>query len=197
MKRLHVFSSAAVLAIVLSVDALVSIPALAAEGRTASPTPSLELLFELKLPTDGEIQPYVEADQPLAQGFSMSRDLVAQGEGRTTGKWLEGAFRWSLLARRYPGSPFGRLHLTGWLESDDGAEIFLRATGYSQEDGTQMSATTLFTLTGGFEVELEPAYEWLNGVVALIDGQLDPETNTFHYRAWVPSEVLERRAPTE
>ncbi len=197
MNRLHVLPSMAVLVIVLSVEALAPMPALAAEVEGRDPMPSLELLFELSLPTEGAIRPYVEADQRLDRSFSMSRDLVAQGEGHAKGKWLHGDFRWSLLARRYPGSSFGRLHLTGWLESEDGAELFFRATGYGHDDASRVSAETLLTLTGGFEVELEPAYEWLNGVVALIDGRLDTETNTFHYRAWVPSEVLERRAPTE
>lgn len=45
--------------------------------------------------------------------------------------------------------------------------------------------------------ELEPDFEWLNGIVALIEGTLDAETNTFHYRAWAPSEVLMHRAPSE
>ncbi len=160
-------------------------------------SPHLDLLFELELAAEDEILPYIEAEESIDHTFSMSRDLVAQGEGRVTGRLLAGEFRWSLLGRKYPGNPFGRLHLTGWLETEDGAEMFFRATGYAHDEDTRISTVTVFSLTGGFEVELEPQYEWLNGIVVLIEGRFDPDTKTFNYRAWVPSEVLARRAPTQ
>ena len=197
MNRSFTFRPAAFVAMALSAGALLSSPRFTAEAESADVRPSLALLFELDLTAEGEILPYVEAEEPLDRSFSMSRDLVAQGEGRVTGRWLEGAFRWSLLGRKYPGHPFGRVHLTGWLETEDGAELFLRATGYAHDEDSRISTATLFSITGGFEVELEPEHEWLNGIVVLIEGRLDPETETFHYRAWVPSDVLARRTPTE
>ena len=70
-------------------------------------------------------------------------------------------------------------------------------TGYAHDEDDVISPATLFSLTGGFEVELEPDYEWLNGIVLLIEGHLEPDTQTFQYRAWAPNEVLQRGAPAE
>ena len=89
------------------------------------------------------------------------------------------------------------MHFTGWLEADDGAEMFLRATGYAHDDEAVISPATVFSITGGFEVELEPEYEWLNGIAVLIDGRIDSDGQTFQYRAWALKEVVQRQAPTE
>ena len=187
----------AVSAVTLWLAVLAAQPALAQDVSSQASLPSLELIFELDLEVEGEIAPYVEAEQAFDRSFSMSRDLVAQGEGRLTGPQLEGSFRWSLLARKHLEQPFTRVHLTGWLETEDGAEMFLRATGYARDDDAIISPSTTFSMTGEFEVELEPDYEWLNGILVLIDGRFDSTTQTFQYRAWVTDSLLQRPAPTD
>ena len=121
-------------ALALSLVPLVTESGIAQDANSfQAGVPPLELLFELDLEVEGTIEPYVEAKEKLDRSFSMSRDLVAQGEGRLAGPWLEGTFRWSLLGRKHPEQPFARVHFTGWLETEDGAEMFLRATGYAHD----------------------------------------------------------------
>lgn len=152
---------------------------------TSSLDTTLEFFFEAELTAEGEIKPFVVADDPFDRSFSMSRDLVAQGNGSLRGPDLAGTITWSMLVRKFPEHDYGRTHVTGWLETADGAEIFFRATGYVRGfDTAPGTATYNATLT--FEADLEPEYEWLNSVLAIWQGSFDADTKTFRYRAYVP-----------
>ena len=155
-----------------------------AERDVVTP-PVLELLFEADLVVGGEVRPFVTTDDPFDRSFSMSRDLVAQGEGAFRGPRLGGVLSWSMLVRRYTEADFGRAHLTGWLETPDGAEIFFSGLGVAElpESGAEAESTYLVTVT--FEAD-EPAYGWLNSTIALAEGSFDPSASTFHYRLWIP-----------
>jgi hypothetical protein len=150
-------------------------------GKTEFP---MVLLFEATLEVEGEVKPPVKAADPFDRSFSMSRDLVAQGDGSIQGPRLSGTLTWSQLERRHPDHGYARTHFTGWLETADGAEVFLKASGYSPDAVADEDRVDTGYLT--FEADLEPDYEWLNSVVALWQGHLDPVSRDYIYRAFVP-----------
>ena len=183
-----VFLSA--LALLLASSAIAS-PAERSAGPILGQATSLtdttfELFFEAELVAEGEIKPFVVADDPFDRSFSMSRDLIAQGSGTLRGPSLEGTVTWSKLVRKFPEHHYGRTHVSGWLETDQGAEIFFKATGYVQDLDTESAGAPIYSASLSFEADLEPDYEWLNSVLAIWQGSFDPETSTFRYRAYVP-----------
>ncbi len=153
---------------------------------TSSTDTTLEFFFEAELVADGEIKPFVVSDDPFDRGFSMSRDLVAQGNGSLRGPDLEGTVTWSMLVRKFPEHDYGRTHVTGWLETEGGAEIFFKATGYVRDLDATSTGVPIYNASLSFEADLEPEYEWLNSVLAIWQGSLDAKTKAFRYRAYVP-----------
>ena len=94
----------------------------------------LILLFEAELQATGEVKPYVVSDYMYNQGFSMRRDLIAQGEGTFKGERLQGTLSWSKLARKYPDHNYSDAMTVGWMETNDGAHRQDLAAG--REDGS-------------------------------------------------------------
>jgi len=159
-------------------------------------TPPFELLLEVTLTAEAEVSGFVEAEDPFDRSFSMKRDLIAQGEGKAIGV-LPGEIRWSLLGRDVPQADRARIHLTGWLETPDGAEVFFVATGLALEPAATLTGSTLLLASGRFEAELEPDYDWLNSVLAWWRGRFDPETRTFTFQVWTSPESVERSKDAE
>lgn len=148
----------------------------------------LELLFEAEFHAYEEVtKAYVLNNDPLSRfSFSMSRDLIAQGEGTFIGPRLRGTLDWSKLARKYVDSPYSSTLVSGWLETHDGAEVMYEAIGYAVPDTTH-PGTWHYTATLRFEEADEP-YGWLTNVAAIWIGTFDIETGSAHYRAYVSSQ---------
>lgn len=180
----------------LPLVALLSLVLLPSLGRAES-APALELLFEGNFVAEAGIASYVEADDPFDRSFRMKRDLIAQGEGKVAGALLRGTVRWSLLGRTVPGTDYGRIHLSGWLETPGGAEIFFTATGFGLGESHSVTRSTALIATGRFEAELEPGYAWLNSTISLWRGRFDPESQSLSFEIWAPVESIAAALPTD
>ena len=148
----------------------------------------LELLFEAESSADGEVKPYVVSDNPFSFGFSMQRDLIAQGKGTFQGPRIRGTLTWSKLARKFREHEYSNTWVTGWLETEDGAEIMYEAKGYAVIPDMTQPGNWMYTATVRFEEPDEP-YEWMSNVVAVWVGDFNVETGKAHYRAYIPSEL--------
>lgn len=148
----------------------------------------LALLFEADLKAEGAVKPFVASDDPWGVGFSMRRDLIAQGQGAFHGPRLRGTLDWSKLARKFADQPYLHTLVSGWLLTDDGAEIMYEARGYAVPDAVHAGR---WHYTGGLRFELADApYAWLDGVAAVWTGTFDVSTGTAHYRAYLPESLL-------
>lgn len=168
----------------------------AARAQTPSVPPNgsgLELLFEAELESYGEAKPYVESGGSFYRGFSMGRDLIAQGEGTFAGPKMRGIITWSKLNRKFPDYSHTSAHLVGFLEMDDGAEVMYKALGYAVVPNPEQPSRWLYTATLRFE-EPDAPYEWLTDVVAIWIGEFDVETGKARYWAYVLSQET---TPTE
>ncbi len=156
---------------------------LAASAPAQTP-PGLTLLFEAELKAPGDVKPYVASDDPWGVGFSMRRDLIAQGEGTFHGPRLRGTLDWSKLARKFADQPYLQTLVSGWMLTDDGAEIMYEARGYAVPDAVHPGR---WHYTGALRFELADApYAWLDGVAAVWAGTFDADTGTALYRAYLP-----------
>lgn len=152
----------------------------------AGASPELGVLLSVELVAEAEVSPYVEMQDPTDSRFSMQRHLIAQGEGRIERGALAGEMRWSLLGKKVPGHPFGRVHLAAWLILEDGAEILVSATGYVHGDDMRPSIDSLYFLTGELQAELEPQYAWVESAPTFWRGRFDPSGPSFRFDAFVP-----------
>ena len=168
---------------------LVTAAALLPASTGAAPSPALELLFEGVFVAEAGVSPHVKADDPFDRSFSMKRDLIAQGEGTSSGL-LAGTVRWSLLGRSTADTGYGRIHLTGWVETPEGAEIFFTATGFALGESAALTASTTLIGSGHFEADLEPAYEWLNSTLTMWRGRYEPQSQTLSFQVWAPRESI-------
>ncbi len=160
----------------------------AATAQTPSVPPNgsdLELLFEAELESYGEAKPYVESGGTFYRGFSMGRDLIAQGEGTFAGPKMRGIITWSKLNRKFADYSHTSAHLVGFLEMDDGAEVMYKALGYAVVPNPEQPSRWLYTATVHFE-EPDAPYEWLTEVVAIWIGEFDVETGKARYWAYLP-----------
>lgn len=160
--------------------------AAAAQTPTVPPNGSdLDLLFEAELASYGEAKPYVESDGSFSRGFSMRRDLIAQGEGTFAGPNMKGTITWSKLNRKFADFAYTSAHLVGFLEMDDGAEVMYKALGYAVVPNPEQPGRWLYTATVRFE-EPDAPYEWLTEVVAIWIGEFDVETGKARSWAYLP-----------
>ncbi len=92
------------------------------------------------------------------------------GDGTVTGTRLAGRMVWSNHAdRRGDGTMLPNVR--GVITTADGAEVFVELTGrtvFDDAGGQQMLFAT-------FEAE-DPAYVWLNAVICVGEGRIDPGT---------------------
>ncbi|MFQ5569624.1 MAG: DUF3237 family protein [Rhodothermales bacterium] len=146
----------------------------------------LELLFEAELTSYGEAKPYVESSGSFYRGFSMRRDLIAQGEGTFAGPKMRGTITWSKLNRKFADHTHTSAHLVGFLEMDDGAEVMYKALGYAVVPNPEQPNRWLYTATVRFE-EPDAPYAWLTEVVAVWIGEFDVETGNARSWAYLPS----------
>ncbi|MCI0412281.1 hypothetical protein L0222_05695 [bacterium] len=148
----------------------------------------LELLFEAKLKANGEVKPYVETVEPFS-GFSMSRDLIAQGEGSIQGPVLKGTITWSQLAIRFEKEPVLNTHVSGWITFNDGSEIFFNGIGHAARPDPEQPDRWVYVFPLVFE-DADKPYEWLTGIPALWIGEFEVKAGAAHYRAYVPKEFM-------
>ena len=111
----------------------------------------IKVLFEARLEADGAVKPYVETQDIFGQGFSMSRDLIAQGEGTIRGADLSGTMSWSKLGTKHKEQDYNNTLVAGWIYTNDGAEIMYEAKGYAVRIGDDNSSKWRYTAALRFE----------------------------------------------
>ncbi|MCI0417327.1 DUF3237 domain-containing protein [bacterium] len=147
----------------------------------------LQLLFEAELQAKGEVKPFVLADTPFS-GFSMKRDLIAQGDGTLKGSRVNGTLSWSKLSTKYEKDSHTNTLVSGWITTEDGAEIFLEAMGYARVADPAHPEKWSYIATVRFEDPDKP-YEWLINLVAVWFGEFDLKTGRAHYWAYIPANL--------
>ncbi len=155
-------------------------------GKAAA-TPGLSLLFEGELSLYEELKPCVVVDSAADGGFSMTRHLIAQGEGPFKGNELRGVLTFSQLAKRLADRSYCRTLIAGFLEIEGGPEVFFEGEGVAMERGSREEGTILFTAWLRFE-EAEGSYEWLGEVPRVWVGELDGRARRVRFRVYVPSQ---------
>jgi hypothetical protein len=144
----------------------------------------LALLFEGEVSTYGDVRSCIVVERSKDTGFNMRKHLVAQGEGRFEGSRLKGSLSFSQLARRLPEHPHCTTLITGFLETENGQEIFFEGTGYAVP-GQGERDPLLYTVSLRFEEPGAP-YEWLRTVPAIWEGVTDVPARRVRYRVYAP-----------
>jgi hypothetical protein len=105
------------------------------------------------------------------------------GDGTVSGEQLAGSIQWSNHPRRR-GDGMMLPNVRGVIATDDGAEVFVGLTGrtlFVERDGSTVGSQLLMTL---FESE-DDRYAWLNTLVCMTEGVIDPEAGTSHFEVYV------------
>lgn len=101
--------------------------------------------------------------------YEAGGQLYGTMEGEVTGERLSGSFRLTNLAPRRPDN-VNCPTLRGLLVTTDDAKAFVEWNGLAnlrRHDQARVFVTSLQFRTG------DPRYEWLNSVVAIVEGVLD------------------------
>lgn len=141
---------------------------------------SLEHLFDAEL----WHQPGTE---PLLSAAEGDGELIGSGDGTVTGAQLAGRLRWTLF--EHPGEFVCSMNPIAVIETEDGAEVRIRARGYgrrrSTDDRTWRVAATL-----RFESDDE-RYRWLSETLGVWEGEFDADAARASYRAYVQTDGRE------
>ena len=107
--------------------------------------------------------------------------LVGSGNGAVQGPKLTGKLEWSLFEQ--PGSTMCRMAPVARITTSDGAQIRFEGRGYgaraSQSDPTWRVTATLYFTTG------DSRYSWLDGALAVWEGEFDEVAGHARYRAFI------------
>ena len=132
----------------------------------------LEPLFDAEL----DYQPGIP---PLASEGDGA--LIGSGDGAVHGLKLTGKLEWTLF--EHPGSSMCRMAPVARITTSDGAQIRFEGRGYgarpSQSDPTWRVAATLYFTTD------DSRYSWLDGALALWEGEFNEATGHARYRAFI------------
>ena len=111
--------------------------------------------------------------------------LIGSGDGAVHGPKLNGKLAWTLFEQ--PGSTVCAMALVARILTDDGAQIRFDGRGYatrrSQSDPSWRAAATLYFTTG------DSRYSWLDGALALWEGEFSETTHHARYTAFLQPTV--------
>src|SRR5215510_2327419 len=132
----------------------------------------LERLFDAELD-------YQPGKSPLASDGDGA--LIGSGDGTVHGQKLAGTLEWTLFEQ--PGSTVCAMAPVARITTGDGAQIRFEARGYgtrpSPSDPTWRVAATLYFTSD------DSRYSWLNGVLALWEGEFNEVTHHARYTAFI------------
>jgi hypothetical protein len=140
---------------------------------------SLEHLFDAEL----EYRPGMSRIAGDGEG-----QLIGSGDGVIRGERLDGTLRWTLFER--PGELVCPMNPVLAITTGDGAEVRVEGRGYARrdrpEDRLWRVAATLRFETG------DERYAWLNGRLAVWEGEFDAKEERARYRAYLAPELTAR-----
>ena len=140
---------------------------------------SLEHLFDAEL----RYQPGMPPIASDGEG-----QLIGSGDGVVSGKRLEGSFRWTLFEQ--PGELVCPMNPILAIVTGDGAEVRVEGRGYARRDRPddrlwRVAATLLFDTD-------DERYAWLDGSLAVWEGEFDAQEERARYRAYLAAELTAR-----
>ena len=154
-------------------------------------TSSLTPLFEATLQYQSDREVVVPAE--IQEG-----ELVGSGDGRVSGATLSGTARWSMYAdncayvfvRAGLEPPAGQhlctVHPAGFIQTDDGAEIWFDARGYGLR-GADQSHPHVWMLTMAVQfTTTDQRYQWLNTILGVLVSEFDERAGRARWRAFIP-----------
>jgi len=107
--------------------------------------------------------------------------LIGSGDGVVHGPKLTGTLEWTLFEQ--PGSTMCPMAPVARITTGDGARIRFEGRGYatrpSQSDPVWRVAATLYLTTG------DSRYSWLDGALALWEGEFNEVTHRAQYTAFI------------
>ena len=107
--------------------------------------------------------------------------LIGSGDGAVHGPKLTGKLEWTLFEQA--GSTVCRMTPVARITTADGASIRFEGRGYAtrprQSDPTWRVAATLYLTTD------DSRYSWLDGALALWEGEFNEVTRHARYRAFI------------
>ncbi len=141
---------------------------------------SLQHLFDAELQHRPGMEPILAA----AEGDG---ELIGSGDGTVTGPQLAGSLRWTLF--EHPGELVCSMNPVAVVETEDGAQVRIRARGYAQrrraDEQTWRVAATL-----RFESD-DDRYRWLGQTLGVWEGEFDADAARAWYRAYVQTDGRE------
>jgi Protein of unknown function (DUF3237) len=136
------------------------------------------------------LEPLFDAEldyQPAMAPLTTQGDgaLIGSGDGAVHGPKLNGKLEWTLFEQ--PGSTMCAMAPVARITTDDGAQIRFDGRGYgtrpSQSDPSWRVAATLYLTTG------DSRYSWLDGALALWEGEFNEATGHARYAAFLQPAV--------
>lgn len=105
--------------------------------------------------------------------------LIASGTGSARGPRVNGSVAWTLYEEM--GETACPTHLTGRIQTDDGAEIHVDVLGYFVQNSPERPDR--WTLEGGAVFRTTDArYGWMRSLVGRWSGSFDMATHQHRYR---------------
>jgi hypothetical protein len=135
---------------------------------------SLQHLFDAELQHRSDMEPILAA----AEGDG---ELIGSGDGTVTGPELAGSLRWTLF--EHPGKLVCSMNPVAVIETEDGAQVRIRARGYAQRRSTD-ERTWRVAATLRFESDDE-RYRWLGQTLGVWEGEFEADAARAWYRAYV------------
>jgi hypothetical protein len=113
--------------------------------------------------------------------------LIGSGDGAVRGEKVDGTLRWTLFEQ--PGTLVCPMNPVLAIATGDGAELRLEGRGYAQrgrpDDSLWRVAGALLFATD------DERYAWLNGRLALWEGEFDADAERARYRAHLTPQAMD------
>ncbi len=147
----------------------------AGDTRRAGPrSMNVEHLFDAELH-------YQSGMRPIAT--EGDGQLIGSGDGVVHGAKLDGSLRWTLFEE--PGTLVCSMNPILMIATGDGAELRVEGRGYARRARPE---DRLWRVAGSLRFETaDERYRWLNGRLAVWEGEFDADEERARYRAYLTS----------
>ena len=114
--------------------------------------------------------------------------LIGSGDGVVHGERLDGSLRWTLFEQ--PGELVCAMNPKLVIATRDGAEVRAEGRGYARRN---QPGNSLWQVAATLRLDSgDEHYAWLNGRLALWEGEFDAKQERARYRAYLTPELTVR-----